>query len=243
MKFGHNTKGAESYAMAVERSGPSALVWSLDLPGCSALVPAGADTNERAALAVLEYLSWSHQRSAERLQVDESQIVVSQTLETGAQLDAGDTTAFFLHDGEAAQPKEFPLWANAHDLALDELRQTVTTLPPAFGEHRLYTAGRTLTEFIEHAVVTERFFAGQLQPGSASPHGRPGQAIRDLQDAHTLLQQVVCGVPSGLITSGQDPSRPLGEHWSVRKVMRRSIWHLRYHTWELRRSVGAIWLG
>ncbi len=31
--------------------------------------------------------------------------------------------------------------------------------------------------------------------------------------------------------------------WSVRKVMRRSIWHLRLHTAEARSTLGSIWLG
>ena len=183
MKIGHNAKGTESYSAGVELGQGGALVWSLDLPGCAAFVPGGADLNERASLAILEFMAWSHQRSAERLQVDPSQVQVMQTLDTGADLSVGVTTAFFVHDGEAPQPKEFPLWANAHDLALDELRDVVLSLPPAFGEHRLYTAGRTLTDFVEHAAATERFFAEQLQEGSTgSPNRRHDPTWRDLQD-------------------------------------------------------------
>ena len=56
------------------------------------------------------------------------------------------------------------------------------------------------------------------------------------------MQQVVCDVPPALRVKRASSALHEFEEWSVRKVMRRSIWHLRYHTWELRRAIGGIWL-
>jgi len=236
----------EEIQIALERGGDGYTgAWCLDLPGCYALVPPGADPIERATLAILEFASWSHHRAAERMAVEAGQIVVAQSLATDEDLRAGATSAFFVHDGEPPAPNEFPLWATPHDRALDELRELVLAFPPGMHGHRLDEAGRTVLEIVEHAAAAERFFASRLRP---EPVKSPKQAaqdrgFRDLQDAHVLLQQVVCDVPgmTRLSLPSDWPGR--AETWSVRKVMRRSIWHLRYHTWELRRAVGSIWLG
>jgi hypothetical protein len=226
------------------RDGFSA-AWCLDLPGCYALVPPGADPIERASLAILEFASWSHHRSAGRMTLDPGQVAIAQSLTSDDDLRAGQTSAFFIHDGEPPAPNEFPLWATPHDRALDELRELVLAFPPGLHGHRLDDAGRTVLEIVEHAAEAERFFASRLRADSTKSAKSPAQerGFRDLQDAHVLLQQVVCDVPGATRLSLPSESSGRTETWSVRKVMRRSIWHLRYHTWELRRAVGSIWLG
>ncbi len=223
--------GAEGYRAA----------WCLDLPGCYALVPPGTDLAERAALGIVEFTAWAHQRAAERITIEPSQVQIVQTVDSGSDLRGGDTTAFFVRDAEAASPREFPLWANPHDRALDEFRELALSIPPALLDHRLDLEGRTPLGILEHVTGAERYFARQLRPEAAAG-GRPHETpVRDLQDAHMWLQQVVCDVPASLRVRREEAgANP--EEWSVRKVMRRSIWHLRYHTWELRRAIGSIWL-
>ncbi len=239
------TKPADQVLVALER-GRDGYVgsWCLDLPGCYALVPPGSDPIERSTMAILEFASWSHQRSAERFALEPGQVVVAESVSSDADLRAGDTVAFFPHDAEPPRPNEFPLWATPHDTALDELRELAKSIPPAMQDHRLDSSGRTVLQEIEHVAETERFYASRLRPAEARPPRAAGRdpGFRDLQDAHVSLQQVVCDVAPG--TRSSLPSEPAGqvELWSVRKVMRRSIWHLRYHTWELRRAIGSIWL-
>jgi len=243
-KFGPQSKKIELFRVGVERgAGGFNAAWCLDLPGCYALVPPGADLTERVSLAILEFTAWAHQRSADRLTIAAAQVEVVQSLETGEDLRNGDTSAFFLHDGELLGAKEFPMWANPHDRALDELRDFALALPAALQSHRLDADGRTLLGTVQHAAATERFYAAQLRPGAGGT-GRVGEdpSLRELQDAHLNLQQVVCDVPQDLRVRRETSSLHPVEEWTVRKVMRRSIWHLRYHTWELRRAIGGIWL-
>ena len=168
------------------------------MPGSYALIPPGTDPIERAGLAMLEFAAWSHNRAAEKLTIDHEHIVVAQSLDTGEDVRGGDSSAFFLHDGEPAAAREFPMWANAHDLALDELRDLAQSLPAAVMDHPLATGGRSILSVVVHAAATERWYAANL----TGKDGRRGDGkpdpIRELQDAHRFLQEAVCDVAPGL---------------------------------------------
>ncbi len=193
--------------------------------------------------AILEFLVWSHNRPADRVALAGDSIDVVQTTTTGLDLASGDGAAFFLHDIEPPSGREFPQWANAHDLAADEIRALALSLPGGLADAPVYGQTRTMTDVIIHAAAAERWYANQLTPG-LSAERKPGLegALRLLAEAHAALQQVVCDVPPALRVRRDTSSLHGPEDWSVRKVMRRSIQHLRYHTWELRRSLSGIWL-
>lgn len=236
--------GDSSIQVGVERGGEGFRgVWALDLPGCYALVPPGADPVERLALAIVEFTAWAHNRAADRATVDIADLQVVQVVDTGANVRSGETAAFFIHDREAPGPREFPLWANPHDLALDELRDAALSLPAALGDELVDSRGQSLLRVVEHCAATERFYAEQLRFTPSPPASRTlGRPARDLQDAHAWLQQVVCAVPPDLSVKQPAGSAGRTQEWSARRVMRQSICHLRYHTWDLRRAVSGIWL-
>jgi DinB superfamily len=244
IRRGRHESESESFRVAVERgaAGYSA-AWALDLPGCYALIPPAGDVSERMSLAVLEYTAWSHQRSADRLVVEASQIEVVQGLDSGAHLERGETSAFFGFDAEPPKPREFPAWANPHDRAVDELRDFALALPASLQHHRLDEEGRTVFETLHHVTETERDLGLTLRHRTNPPALKPEDAsLRDLLEAHTWLQQVVCDVPADLRTRRETSEGGRPEEWSVRKVMRHSIWHLRYHTWELRKAIAGLWV-
>lgn len=245
IKRGRHEPDSEAFRVSVERGSDGfRAAWALDLPGCYALIPPGSDLADRMSLAILEYTAWSHQRAADRLAIEPSQIDVVQTLETGADIRIGETSAFFMYDAEAPKPREFPAWANPHDRAVDELRDFALALPASLQGHRLDEEGRTLIETVHHVAATERQFAATLRPraGAEPALAKDDPSLRELLDAHTWLQQVVCDVPGDLRMRRESTDGGRPEDWSVRKVMRRSIWHLRYHTWELRRAISGLWL-
>jgi len=225
--------GAEGYSAA----------WCFELPGCYALVPPGADVVARTKLAILEFMVWSHNRSADRIDLDHGAIEVVQTVTSGVPIRAGASSAFFAHDIEPPNGKEFPMWANAHDLAMDEFRAFAQDLPQGLLEMRLEGQAQTMLDVLVHTAKAERAFANQLVPGhSGEPKPGADGALRFLGDTHALLQQVVCDVPGAMRVRREAPNGEGGEDWSVRKAMRRSIQHLRYHAWALRRSISGIWV-
>ncbi len=88
----------------------------------------------------------------------------------------------------------------------------------------------------------EFFYAQRLAPG-VPEKARPvltEPPFRELQDVHILLQQVVCGAPPNILVKRDAPGVFGRETWSVRKAMRRSTWHVPYHAWEARRSMGSL---
>ena len=236
-------KNTTAFSLGIERgaSGYSA-VWCFDFPGCYALVPPGADPLERAELGILEFAAWSHNRAADRLTVDREHLTLMQSLETGEAIADGDGSALFLHDAEPASPKEFPGWANFHDLAMDELRDLAGSLPGTLLDHPVALGQRTIKATLIHVAATERWHALNL----TGKDGRKGdvrpEALRELQDAHRYLQEAVCDVPPAMRIQRDTSPVHGGEDWTVRKTMRRSIWHLRYHTAELRRALSGLWL-
>ncbi len=227
-------RGAEGYTAA----------WCLNFPGCYALVAPGDDVHERMRVAILEFAAWVHNRSADRLDVSDEALEIVQATNTGDAVRFGESSAFFLFDAQPVTPREFPGWANAHDLAHDDLQQVALSMPPQVLAERLDGSGRTMLNALAHAAAVESLFGAALDPSRPPLLPREGpRVLEDLREAHLKLQETVCGVPPGLRTHRQAHPGAAAEEWSVRKVMRRSIWHLRYHTWELRRAMSSIWLG
>lgn len=223
-------------SLAVERGQDGYLLaWCLELAGCAALVAPGQDPVTLASAAIAEFTAWGHQRSAAHAHVESGQVAVAQVLETGAAVAHGETTAFFLHDGLPAGPHEFPGWANAHDQALDEFRELVLSQPEQ--TLAVLAAGPSQEEIFGGISSRQLALAGHLRK-SRSADVRPG--VRGLNDAHAWLQQVVCDVDPGLRLRDEAASGR-GEEWSVRKVMRRSIWALRYEQAVLRNRINALW--
>lgn len=232
------------YSVGVEKGLAGArAAWSLDFPGCYAFVPAGADLESRMSVAILEFLAWSHNRSADRLIVEPHDIEVVQVVDFGADVASGESRGFFIHDAEPASQRDFPPWANPHDLAFDELRDLLNATPAGMRNIRVGPRGETLPEVVAHCATEEALYAGHLRRSTSTREvAADSSAIAALLEHHSLLQQVVCDVPLDVRTRQAGAAGQAPEEWSVRKVMRRSIWHLRYHTWEIRRAIAGIWL-
>lgn len=241
---GRDVKSDEKLQIGLEHGRDDyAIAWCFALPGCAALVPPGADPLERAALAVAEFVAWSHNRAADRLQFDVEHVEIVQVVRTDVDLFAGESTSFFMHDAEPPGTNEFPLWSTAHDRALDELRELALSLPPALLDHKLGAWRSTPLEIVDRATAQEREYAAHLDPARApfaAAVREPG--FKALQHAHLVLQQIVCDVPPGMKVQGTN-SRGQHEAWSVRRVMRLSTWQLRRQTWDLRKQLSTLWLG
>lgn len=228
-------KRPQNLTLAIERGTAGfSLAWCLEVVGCAALIGPSEAPQERVAGAIAEFTAWAHQRSAEHADVDKDTISTAQVLETGADVAHGQTTAFFLHDAHAAAANEFPGWANAHDLAADQYRELVLSLPEQ--TLQLFSRGKDREAVLGEAARAQLALAARLR-ANRLPELRPG--ARGLNEAHAWLQQVVCDVDPALRTREEGEARL--EEWSVRKVMRRSIWDLRYRTAVLRSGVSGLW--
>jgi hypothetical protein len=235
----------KSFAVAIEEGidGLQA-AWCLDLAGCFALIRPGEDPRECAAAAIAEFMAWGHQRAASRIEIDLSAISIVQSLPTHADLAAGETLALFAAELQPPTGKEFPLWANAHDLAHDELVDLALGLPASLTSWPAGPGGRTLAEIVRHAAEEETAMAAALIPTASTPLPITVAAlVPTMRDAHRKLQENICAVPGSFHAHRPGGKGGPGEDWSVRKAMRRSIWHLRYHTWEARRAMSRNWLG
>lgn len=235
-------KASETYSIGFE-SGPDgrSRAWVFELPGCAALVEDVHSANVPISNAILEFLSWAHFRAPGRLEIDPGAIKVVESTRTAARVANGSSGAFFGWDGMPPSPREFPTWANAHDLAIDEFRVLVSSMPQHLAESLVIKRnGRKVVDLVAHLCDNDRRLTLALDPGHRVPNGEL-RTMKELQEAHRILQEVVCGAPAARITGTGSPDNN-DDRWSVRKVMRRSIWHLRYHTAEVRDALSGIWL-
>lgn len=229
-------KRPQNLSLAVERGKDGfRLAWCLELTGCAALLAPADEPPARALAAIAEFTAWAHQRSAAHAQVESEQVTTVQVLETGADVANGESAAFFLHDAHPANSHEFPGWANAHDQALDQFRELVLSQPEQ--TLRALGAGDGQEAILGRVARHQLWLAAHLRK-SRLPELHAGS--RGLNEAHAWLQQVVCDVDPALRVRDESPAGR-AEEWSVRKVMRRSIWSLRYEQALLRRRLSGIW--
>jgi hypothetical protein len=216
-----------SFEFAVERNHEGwQRAWCLNLAGCAATVRPGGDVLPAAHTALVEFLDWERASVSKHPAPSDLKLLAAQTV-TGDLRDG--TFAFFPHDGEPATVHEFPGWANAHDLALDEFCDVVARLPDTF----ILNGGQTMLTLVAEATHGARVMAeglGQrIQVG-----GDP--AVKTLREAHRRLQECVCAVdPSVVLETEHD-------RWSVRRIMRVSTWSLRRQTWRARRDLARLWV-
>lgn len=199
-------KASETYSIGFE-SGPDgrSRAWVFELPGCAALVEDVHHADAAVSNAILEFLSWAHFRAPGRLEVDSNALKTVESSRTSALVANGSSGAFFGWDGVAPMPREFPTWANAHDLAIDEFRVLVSSMPQQLAERLVIKRnGRKVVDLVAHLCDDDRRLALALDPGHRVPNGAL-RTMKELQEAHRVLQEVVCGVPATRITGQGSP--------------------------------------
>jgi len=232
-----------SHAVALVTHERDLLAWVLDLPGCVAFGPDRADLDRRLPLAIAEHLAWlrSHgEHPAEDLAWHAAVELDARTTPPPggdycfppekAPLDAAELEAMIarVHYAHAGLMAAFAFLPG----------QILDWEPPAsaIGEPDPWAPEpRTIRQVTEHVLQLDLFYRESLRDGPA-----PGifERVGPAEAEFALTIERLRGL------SDEDRSRvwrpvhptrttPVVEEWTARKVIRRSLSHVRAHTAEI----------
>lgn len=203
-----------------EHNGPDTLLWCLDLPGVCAR---GADlpaAREKMAGEIRSFLRWAGQTVPEAADVEI-------TAEYACDLHVSDADSDLLFEEERAPMT----WAEYESLKALALRsacdfyaqfsavpdESVSVLPPRktfYGD-----LPRTAREMYDHTKNVNAYYFGEIGVHADND----GTIVQCRERGFAALEQR----PDFLTRPAEEGS--YGEWWSLRKMLRRFLWHDRIH--------------
>lgn len=222
----------------VERDGRhNALI--LDLPGCLA-----SGTSQQDALAALtaeipRYHAWLKRHDEYTPDVHGPfHLTVRQVLAT-TPTERGEARVFFEPDAIPVDDEDMDWGTALIGWAAEDLAELATRIPVAALDAGLPMGGWTIRQTLLHAAGAQLWFFGRLQeaPGRISPDQlgtEPVAALRQTTAALVRSLRSADGATRSVI------SEHGGERWSLRKVIRRSVEHVRQHTRQLARDAASV---
>jgi len=226
--------------------------WVLDLPGCFSR---GASPEE--ALAVLSpriarYLDWLSGFEPVPHTGRESE-VVAEVHDARCPVRRGDTRALFAWDRHAPTREEFERdlrWMAHHRRTL---LTHVQNLPPdaldqgdpeeeGKGIHDLHAP--SLRRILRHIAGAEYWYLTRIPTEAQLPSEEPRDVFAALSAvraaAEPVLRQLLQACPSRVVEVPQKTwSGSFTEGWTLRKILRRALWHEAFHIEEIQRHLGG----
>lgn len=226
LKCTENFLPSEKLRYAVE-VGPDdeAIAWVLDLPGCHILTHLSR-CEENAKKAAEGYLSWLRWHG-ERVKESTYRLERLEVIRSRENKRKGRTSVFFQAD---AEPVSLPYlqwclqlmaFTRSDLLALVDGVSAETMNRRKFGE-----IGWTPKLYLQHIANAERWYLTKLWP--KLPYlGRARTPFERLERVRRLVREKLEGA------TDEERTRvirvPDGEKWSLRKVLRRILYHELYH--------------
>lgn len=108
-----------------------------------------------------------------------------------------------------------------------DLHKAVSTLPPDQWDSAPF-GGKSIRSLLTHLAEREQFVLSRLNIPFAIPAS--GEPLERLLAARLSVEQSLRAMPDAR------RNRPViveGEVWTLRKVLRRILWHVRYHTAQI----------
>jgi hypothetical protein len=212
-----------------------AIAWVLNLPGCHVLTPL-AMAQERAEEATREFLSWLKGHGEE---VPEPPFVFKcvEVVRSREDKRQGRTSAFFQADSEPVWPEEIYWCLKLMAYSRQDLLELLESLPQ--GALEWGKAGKsqwTIKTYLQHIASAERWYLTKFWPRLPDLGRAPTPLIR-LERVRALSLEKLMG-------ASEEERRKVvkvkdGERWSLRKILRRMIYHERYHFWKIKDIAGA----
>jgi predicted RNase H-like HicB family nuclease len=209
-----------------------------DLPGCF-----GSGPTDQAALAALTaaippYYAWLRTHDDYTPQVRGPWAVVPR--ETFQTFIAGDyeVNAFFAPDAQPVDDDELDWGLALLAWAYEDLMRLVRAAPPSALDAVSASGGRTPRQILDHVAQMQLWYVSRLDasPVPTAIGQLPGAPIERLERVYAACADRLRA------TTDQQRVQVLqhqGERWSLRKVLRRGVWHVRDHTAEITCLLGA----
>ena len=197
-----------------------------DLPGCFSTHDEREKAIQAVPAAVEEYVAWC---GIHRLRITglSAPMIVSEVIRAWEFEDGYKVHAFFASDRPPLVEEEIPEYEVLIKATMVDLLSVVNDLHPEDEHKEFPDESRTIAGILSHVAGGELYYLDRL--GLAfSQHELPQDvraSLKKVQD-HILQTLPALMKRSGAMTLG-------GETWSARKVLRRSLWHRRDHTFHI----------
>ena len=197
-----------------------------DLPGCFTTHDEREKAIQAVPAAVEEFVTWCGGHGL-RITGLSAPMIVSEVIRAWEFEDGYKVHAFFASDRPPLTEEELPEYEALLRATMVDLLSVVNDLRPE-DEHREFPGeARTIAGILSHVARGDLFYLDRL--GLAfSQHELSDDARASLKKVgdHMLSTLPALMKRSGAMTLG-------GETWSARKVLRRSLWHRRDHTFHI----------
>jgi hypothetical protein len=212
------------------------ILHALDLPGCYS---EGADETvalSRFAAALSAYLDWCA-RHAERVPLLPDDYAITERFASYTLPSGYEVNALFRPERAPADRELLALYRRLLGHAGADILAAARSVP-ADRWHAPATVGdRTPARVLEHVARAERWYLSHFtDPPSWTTGVEPPSLVASFEAVHDALLVWLASAPAdqlGAIAVDRE------EEWSVRKLLRRALWHLRTHTAELARFGAA----
>jgi predicted RNase H-like HicB family nuclease len=213
------------YRVGVEDIEPNHwLGWVLDLPGCFSAAASEAEAIARVPAAIAAYYAWlARQDSTLPLTTGPGEVRVVESFRAFS--DPNDPTylvnAFFEEDRRPLSYWDVTVALRLLDWTRQELQQV---LRPATPEQLAGPIGK----LVKHIANAENWYFSRLALGLDPSHLPPDPVERLAAVRANARSQLIYLIGDEQIASLNS------EQWSARKILRRTLWHERDHTRQLR---------
>jgi hypothetical protein len=209
--------------------------WSLDQLGFATWAPSRNEVLARTPGKLDEYRQWVHRHGGEAPEAGMGEITVVEEIH-------GNEVAFQA-DLTAVPPDEIWRCLELLDYSRRDIRSTVEALPdtlldwdPPYRRFRKDARWRTIRQILEHIALTE---AGYYMPHIGYSALEPSELVgagwqQQLLVSRRETRRFLAGLAR---SSDRARVRDADEVWSVRKVLRRLVWHELLHWKSIKRVV------
>lgn len=236
---------------AAEESEAGTILFAFAYPGACGWGPTAADARERLRDDLRSTLDWlaGHDlghflpRDDGPVDVEHADIEVTERVRaTGDPLQC-DTEGFFEVDRRAYADADVTRTATLLAASRRDLLDAVAGRSARTLDRRLVEDRRTIREILDHVAVAEHWYATRVDLPVDVPdgwRGYPEGTFERLAATRADVERAL-GVLPDVPAERRSATRDVdGERWSVRKVLRRLVWHERLHYRQLVRLLPKV---
>lgn len=229
------------YDVCVQFDDNEATAWVPTLPGCFCVAPTEAEAMGRVPVAIDEYLTWLRCHGAEVTLADATEVELVERVNAPP----GRSEPCFATDRVPVSEEEIEAAIRLMGFAREDLLSLVSPLPDAVLDWQPTPEKWSIRGILVHIASAEGYYRTSLldeQPILEPPPERLDLALqREKAIAHlrslTAAQRAHVFRPHWPWRDDKD------EEWTVRKALRRLIYHERFHTREIQQTLAWLMLG
>lgn len=217
-----------------------AMCHCLRYPGAGFKAPTSTTALALAPRFVAQEIDWLR-RMGEPIPAGPVSITAPEQVVLDVPVQDGDTEAIFGPEAEPLTQSDLEWSLRYLEYSRADLMDLARSLPAGIQKSQVQAGRRSPVEILHHIADAEVFYLVRLEPPDADLRGLWDRAIHQrlapLERLKRVREHFLDRLSRLTMEDRQRVTRhdPHGEAWSARKVLRRAVWHERYHTRQLER--------